>query len=154
MGAYKYPKHSESHLLAIGTAKLNDLALRQRSHGSHASISLVQLGYVSWKTALASRMTSAHKRLYLVGFMGAGKTTVGRRLAKKLGWKFLDLDEEIEHREGRTVANIFKEDGERHFRSLEHSCLKELASVPKAVIAMGGGAFVDPENRELAESTG
>src|SRR5690349_15500372 len=86
--------------------------------------------------------------------MGAGKTTVGRCLAKKLGWKFLDLDEEIERREGRAVAEIFKTDGEPHFRSLERSCLKDLSSSPRTVIALGGGAFISPENREIAETTG
>jgi shikimate kinase len=86
--------------------------------------------------------------------MGAGKTTVGRRLAKKLGWKFVDLDEEIERREGRPVAEIFKEDGEPHFRDLERLCLKDLSSSSKTVIALGGGAFIDPQNRDLVEKTG
>jgi len=86
--------------------------------------------------------------------MGAGKTTVGRQLAKKLGWKFIDLDEEVEKREGRRVADIFKQDGERHFRDLERLCLKELSSSPKSVIALGGGAFMDPENRKMTEKTG
>ena len=86
--------------------------------------------------------------------MGAGKTTVGRRVAKKLGWKFIDLDAEIERREGRPIAEIFREDGEPHFRSLERLCLKELSSSRKSVIALGGGTFTDPENRNLAEKTG
>jgi len=86
--------------------------------------------------------------------MGAGKTTVGRHLAKKLGWKFIDLDEEIERREGRAVADIFKDQGEPHFRKLETSCLQDLSSSSKAVIALGGGAFINPENRDVAEKTG
>ena len=86
--------------------------------------------------------------------MGAGKTTVGRRLAKKLGWKFIDLDEEIERREGRLIADIFKKEGEAHFRGLERSCLKDLSSARKTIIALGGGAFLDPVNQELAESSG
>jgi len=86
--------------------------------------------------------------------MGAGKTTVGRRLAKKLGWKFIDLDEEIERRDGRLVADIFKQEGESRFRDLERSCLKDLSSSRKTVIALGGGAFIDPGNQELAESSG
>ena len=93
-------------------------------------------------------------RIYLVGFMGSGKTTVGRRLAKKLGWKFIDLDEEIEHREARTIADIFRESGEAHFRQLERHTLKRISSLKHAVIALGGGAFLDPENRSIAESTG
>jgi len=93
-------------------------------------------------------------RIYLVGFMGSGKTTVGRRLAKKLGWKFIDLDEEIERRARRTVADIFRENGEVRFRQLEHHSLKQVSSLKQSVIALGGGAFLDPENRALAETTG
>src|SRR5688572_9383315 len=86
--------------------------------------------------------------------MGAGKSTIGRRLAKKLGWKFIDLDEEIERREKRTIAEIFSKDGEPHFRNLERLCLKDVSASSKIVIALGGGAFIDPENREIAEKTG
>ena len=86
--------------------------------------------------------------------MGAGKTTIGRRLAKKLGWKFIDLDHEIERREHRPVADIFLRDGEPHFRRLEHLCLEDLSSSRKAIIALGGGTFMDPANRDLAEKTG
>jgi shikimate kinase len=86
--------------------------------------------------------------------MGAGKSSVGRCLARKLGWKFLDLDEEIERREGRQIAEIFRQDGEPRFRDLERLCLKDISSSNKTVIALGGGAFIDPENRELADKTG
>jgi shikimate kinase len=96
----------------------------------------------------------AYSRIYLIGFMGAGKTTVGRRLAKRLGWKFFDLDQEIERHEQRPIPEIFRHDGEPHFRNLERLCLKELSSAQKAVIALGGGTFIDPGNRELAETTG
>lgn len=93
-------------------------------------------------------------RIYLIGFMGAGKTTVGRRLAKKLGWKFIDLDREIERTEGRTIADLFRENGEPHFRMLEHQRLQEVSTSEKAVIALGGGTFADPANRDLAQNTG
>ena len=86
--------------------------------------------------------------------MGAGKSTVGRHLAKKLGWKFIDLDEEIERREGRAISAIFRDDGEPHFRELERLCLQHFCSAKNAVIALGGGAFLDPANRDLAEKTG
>ena len=86
--------------------------------------------------------------------MGAGKSTVGRRLAKKLGWKFIDLDEEIERREHRPIAEIFREYGEPHFRNLERLRLKEFSSSRNAVIALGGGTFIDPGNRDVAEKTG
>jgi shikimate kinase len=96
-------------------------------------------------------------RIYLIGFMGAGKTSVGWRLAKKLGWKFIDLDDEIERGEGRSVAEIFRDDGEAGFRQIERNCLKKLSSSAtseKSVIALGGGTFLDPENRTVAEGTG
>jgi len=86
--------------------------------------------------------------------MGAGKSTVGRRLAKKLGWKFIDLDTEIERRDGRSIAEIFREKGEPYFRDVERSCLKDLSSSRKSIIALGGGAYMDPENRDVAEKTG
>jgi shikimate kinase len=99
----------------------------------------------------------AVSRIYLIGFMGCGKTSVGWRLAKKLGWRFIDLDEEIERSEGRPVAEIFRADGETRFRQLERDCLKRVASsaaADKSVIALGGGTFLDPDNRAVAEKTG
>src|SRR5690349_14887448 len=86
--------------------------------------------------------------------MGAGKSTIGRHLAKKLGWKFIDLDEEIERREHRPIPEIFEKEGEPYFRSIERLCLKNLPPSLKVVVALGGGAFIDPENREHAEKTG
>jgi shikimate kinase len=95
-----------------------------------------------------------YSRVYLIGFMGAGKTTIGRQLAAKLGWKFVDLDREIEQREHRQVAEIFRESGEPHFRSLEEQYLKELSTSNRAVIALGGGAYINPQNRTVADDTG
>ncbi len=87
--------------------------------------------------------------------MGSGKTSVGRRLSKKLGWKFIDLDEEIEHTERRAVADIFREKGETFFRQVEQNCLKRLSSASsRSIIALGGGTFLNPENRAIAESSG
>jgi shikimate kinase len=99
----------------------------------------------------------ATTRIYLIGFMGSGKTSIGWRLAKKLGWKFIDLDDEIERGEGRPVAEIFRADGEARFRQMEQDCLKRLSSwavADKSVIALGGGTFLDPQNRAIAETTG
>lgn len=93
-------------------------------------------------------------RIYLIGFMGAGKTTVGRSLAKKLGWKFIDLDGEIERGENCAIAEMFRVKGEPYFRRLETRYLREVSSAEKAVIALGGGTFLDPANRDLAEKTG
>lgn len=93
-------------------------------------------------------------RVYLVGFMGAGKTTIGRLLADRLGWEFKDLDAAIEDREKRTVRSIFAESGEAYFRELEAACLRRLSEGSSRVISLGGGAYADPSNRELVESTG
>src|SRR5579859_5063149 len=88
----------------------------------------------------------------LVGFMGAGKTTVGQELARRLNWRFADLDQLIESREGRTIPQIFQAEGEAGFRALEHGVLAESLAVPgsgSTVLALGGGAFVVEKVRAL-----
>jgi shikimate kinase len=91
--------------------------------------------------------------IYLVGFMGSGKTTIGRLLAARLGWNFADLDEEIEAAQRIAIAQIFEARGELEFRRLESEVLREQVQAIQrgrpAVIALGGGAFTQPENREL-----
>ena len=86
-------------------------------------------------------------KLYLVGFMTAGKTTVARALARRLSWEALDLDDEIERAEHRTVADIFATQGEPHFRRLERAALERVLARRHVVVATGGGTFVDPANR-------
>jgi shikimate kinase len=96
--------------------------------------------------------SSKHKpllRLVLTGFMGSGKTTVGRLLANRLGWRFVDLDDEIERADGRTVATIFAESGEQVFRQLETAALASILRASRVVLALGGGALETPDNREL-----
>ena len=92
----------------------------------------------------------------LVGFMGAGKTTVGQALAERLGWRFADLDQLIEAREGRTVPQIFEQEGERGFREFEQMVLTDLLNGGSKflVLALGGGAFVSPKVREILRSRG
>jgi shikimate kinase len=95
-----------------------------------------------------------YSRVYLIGFMGAGKTTIGRQLAKKLRWKFIDLDRAIEEGEHRQVSEIFREQGEPQFRTIEQHYLKEVSSSNRAVIALGGGTYIDPQNRTVADKSG
>ncbi len=86
------------------------------------------------------------KLIYLVGFMGAGKSSVGTILAQQMGWPFVDLDTVIEAGQGATIRQIFEEAGEPFFRQLEHSALVEVARKAPAVIALGGGTFVQRSN--------
>jgi shikimate kinase len=86
-------------------------------------------------------------KIYLVGFMGAGKSTLARALGVRLGWRVEDLDDRIEARERRTIADIFRTDGEAYFRAVERIVLYGLLPLRNAVIATGGGTFADPENR-------
>ena len=79
--------------------------------------------------------------------MAAGKTTVARALAARLGWRADDVDELIEARERRTVADIFARNGEPYFRSLERDILRLLLPLRHLVVATGGGTFMDPDNR-------
>ena len=86
-------------------------------------------------------------KIYLVGFMAAGKTTVARALAARLQWRAEDIDELIEARERRPVADIFARQGEAYFRSVEREILRLLLPLRHAVVATGGGTFMDAENR-------
>jgi shikimate kinase len=95
--------------------------------------------------------------VFLVGFMGAGKTSVGRVLGQRLNWIFEDLDDRIAAREGRSVAEIFRDSGESEFRRAEHAALQhllgELRGGGARIMALGGGAFVQKENAALLTSS-
>ena len=93
-------------------------------------------------------------KLYLVGFMGAGKSTIARAAGRRLGWRVEDIDERIEARERRSVASIFAQNGEAYFRQLERQMLGELLPQRHVIIATGGGTFVEPDNRALMLSDG
>lgn len=99
---------------------------------------------------------SPHKNapIFLVGFMGAGKSTVGRALAEHMEYDFFDLDELIQARAGKSVQAIFGELGEAEFRRLEHEAIGVCHDKSRAVIALGGGAYVLEENRALLRTIG
>jgi shikimate kinase len=88
-------------------------------------------------------------KVYLVGFMGAGKSSVARALARRLHWKAEDIDERIEQRERRDIPTIFRQDGEPYFRGVERQELITLLPDRGTVVATGGGTFVEPGAREL-----
>ena len=90
-------------------------------------------------------------RVVLVGFMGAGKTTVGPMVAQRLGWAFLDLDDDIEAAAGRTVPDIFATDGEAAFRAAERAAAERACRRQRLVLATGGGAFTVPETRRVLQ---
>jgi shikimate kinase len=94
------------------------------------------------------------RTVVLVGFMGAGKSTVGRALSRRLGLPFEDLDDRIQQREGKTIEQIFRESGEAGFRRAETAALRELIGKlgsSLSVVALGGGTFVEPDNAALIE---
>jgi shikimate kinase len=93
-------------------------------------------------------------KVYLVGFMAAGKTTLARALGKRLDWRAEDVDERIEAREGRTIASIFAREGEAYFRAVERAVLVDLLPMRHMVVATGGGTFVPPENRAAINRDG
>lgn len=93
-------------------------------------------------------------RIYLTGFMAAGKTAVGAALAALLGLRFLDLDREVERRAGTSIRRIFERQGEAAFRDLEHTALRATASLDSVVVATGGGTMAFERNRSLIRELG
>ena len=139
----------------------------QNNYGKNPARLKKRSGKPRLKTATAGRRAQPKREprptkafqpgaVFLVGFMGAGKTSVGRALGQRLNWIFEDLDDRIAAREGRTVAEIFRDSGESGFRRAEHDALKhllaELRGGSTRIVALGGGAFVQPENASLLKS--
>lgn len=91
----------------------------------------------------------AGRPVALIGFMGVGKTAVGKRLAKNLGYQFVDTDSLIEQKAGKAISDIFAEDGQEEFRRLENEALREALSVSERVVSTGGGITLREENRSL-----
>jgi shikimate kinase len=98
---------------------------------------------------IAPHPQATERTIVLVGMMGAGKTAVGRKLAKALGWRFTDADAAIEAAAGTAIPNIFAEIGEAAFRQSERQVIARLLKDDRQVLALGGGAFMDPQTRAL-----
>ena len=88
----------------------------------------------------------------LIGYRGSGKSTIGKKLADQLWQKFIDVDEMIVQKKGKTIKQIFEEDGEPHYRDIETQCLREAVAVPDHVLALGGGTLGREENRQLVKA--
>jgi len=105
-------------------------------------------------TAMSLATVPFQEPIFLVGMMGAGKTTIGRALARELGWQFIDLDHELEARCGVRVSLIFDIEGEQGFRKRESALLDECTRRTGIVLATGGGAVLAPENRQHLSERG
>jgi shikimate kinase len=101
-----------------------------------------------------SSLAGRRGRVYLTGFMGSGKSTVGPILANTIGYDFVDVDRTIEEAEGMSVGEMFRVRGEGFFRQKERAAIARLPREQKLVVALGGGALVDPANRETIRTTG
>jgi shikimate kinase len=105
------------------------------------------------RSQIAPMVPANLRRIVLTGFMGAGKSTVGRLLASHLGWDFLDLDKHLENRTGSTIPELFAGHGESHFRRLESTALASALGRSETVLALGGGTPEEITNRLLIEQT-
>ena len=93
-------------------------------------------------------------KVFLIGYMGSGKSTAGKKLAEKLRLSFIDFDEYIEKQSGKTIPDIFESEGEEKFRSMERKCLEQIVGMDNAVISLGGGTPCFNNNMELINKSG
>jgi shikimate kinase len=99
-------------------------------------------------------MNLGDRSIILIGYRGTGKTTVAQLLAERLGWDWIDADDEIERRAGKSIADIFAKEGEQSFRDLESSVVAELCRWRRSVVALGGGAVLSEANRTAIRLAG
>jgi len=99
-------------------------------------------------------MTARNHILYIIGFMGSGKSTAGKKIASHMGWSFIDLDKKIEEHTGKTIPEIFSQDGENYFREIETKLLRNLKSASDTVISTGGGTPCHRDNMNFMIETG
>jgi shikimate kinase len=103
---------------------------------------------------MGEKPSDIRKLIYLAGFMGSGKSTIGPILANTLGYTFVDVDRQIEQETGKSVASIFKEDGESGFRAIEHTILERVSGMDEIVVSLGGGTVAHEDNFRLIRSGG
>ena len=94
------------------------------------------------------------RNIYLTGFMGTGKSSAGQEIARRLDLKFIDLDELIVKKEGRSINDVFAQDGEPYFRKAEKEALREVSQANSQVVSCGGGIVIDPENIAIMKQSG
>jgi shikimate kinase len=99
-------------------------------------------------------MTPDRSLLFLIGYRGTGKTSVGRRVADRLGWRFADADEELQRKHGRSIRAIFTANGENAFRDMEEAVLTDLCGLERCVVATGGGVVLRETNRRRLRDHG
>jgi shikimate kinase len=99
-------------------------------------------------------MTAKNQIIYIIGFMGSGKTTAGKKLASLLGWTFIDLDRKIEEYTGKTIPEIFSQNGEQYFRDIEAQLLHDLKSCTNTIVSTGGGTPCHGENMDFMLGNG
>ncbi len=139
---------------------MTDWSLFQRACGCGFSLSNFLSGFFAYRSheerqgAASQAAIRSMKNIFLVGFMGCGKTTVGRAVATLLSCGFVDLDERIEAREKMEIARIFQERGEPYFREIETRVLSSLDLATPKVVALGGGTFTFPRNIEFVRAQG
>lgn len=95
-----------------------------------------------------------NRLVYIIGFMGSGKSTAGKKLAASLGWTFIDLDRKIEERAGKSIPGIFEQDGEDQFRKIESEVLRSMSSMTETIISTGGGTPCHGDNMDFMLSSG
>jgi shikimate kinase len=126
----------------------NSIGVGNRAFSAHFPLSLFASAF-QFRT-----VTNPHHNIVLIGFMGSGKTSIGRLVAKKLGFQFVDTDAVVVERAGMQVAEIFARHGEPWFRNLETSTLESMDILKRSVISTGGGIVVREDNRALLQSLG
>lgn len=132
----------------------DNLVVHDKADSPASSFRLGHKKTQSWQIGSLHYKKVTSLRIYLTGYMGAGKSTIGRQLAAKLNYRFVDTDREIIKGFGKSISRIFSEDGEAAFRQAEVDLLEDLSGQNEVVVSTGGGTLTRPETMEIAKDTG